>query len=133
MEKQKKVRGNPSKIIGKGFDKFPEHINKNGRPKGKSLSLILKELIELQAPDMVTNNEYILEYIDKYVKGKKITHSEAIALKLIHNAEVLGDIRSIIEIFDRTEGKVKNETDITSGGEKIQNTVIKWGDNEIKI
>ena len=33
---------NPQKIIGKGFDKHPEHINRNGRPKK-----LIKQLAEV--------------------------------------------------------------------------------------
>lgn len=35
--------GNPNKIKGKGFDKFPEHINRKGRPK-RTFAVVNDEL-----------------------------------------------------------------------------------------
>jgi hypothetical protein len=77
-----------------------------GRPKGKSLTTILKEMLECEAPESVTNNEYIQQYIKRYSKSKKLTHKQAVMLKMMHSAEALGDMKAIVEILDRTEGKV---------------------------
>jgi len=37
------MRGNPSKIIGKGFDKNPQNINRNGRPP-RMVNTVIAEL-----------------------------------------------------------------------------------------
>jgi hypothetical protein len=56
---------------------------------------------------------------------------ELMNLKQIANA-LEGDLQAYREIIDRYEGKVKHETDITSGGEKIATAppTIVFMDNE---
>lgn len=73
--------------------------NPNGRPKGtKNLSTILKTILEEEIED----------------DGEKRTFQEAIIRKLLKKAKD-GDIKAIMEIFDRVEGKAKQEVqaDIT--------------------
>jgi hypothetical protein len=67
--------------------------NPQGRPPGsKNLSTILKELLE--------------EEVD--IDGEKLPFKTAIIKKLIFKAH-RGNLRAIQEIFDRTEGKAKQE------------------------
>jgi hypothetical protein len=78
--------------------------NPSGRPKGsRNLSTILKEMLE----------EEIEVNIDG-VKSRK-QFQEVIIRKLLKKAND-GEIRAIIEIFDRTEGKAKQEIDLTTVG-----------------
>jgi hypothetical protein len=105
--------GNPEKIKNKGFDKHPENINKNGRPKGQSLITILKNILEKEAPDSVTNNEYIQSYIESNLVKRKLTHQETIMLKLIHSAEVMGDMAAMKEILNRIEGPITEKIEQT--------------------
>jgi hypothetical protein len=98
--------GHPEKLKGKGFDKFPEHINKKGRPKGKSISTILKELLDKEAPDCVITNKYVEETIKKIKPGYKPTNAEVLAFKVLHSAQALGDMKAVDTILERTEGKV---------------------------
>lgn len=79
--------------------------NPAGRPKGsKNLSTILKQMLE--------------EDVEVVIDGKKERRQfqEVIIRKLLKKAND-GEIRAIIEIFDRTEGKPKQEIE--------QSTVIE--------
>jgi hypothetical protein len=67
--------------------------NPSGRPKGtKNMSTILREMLELEIE----------------VDGVKMTQKDAIVKKLIKKSNS-GNLRAIQEIFDRTEGKAKQE------------------------
>lgn len=70
-----------------------ESGNPAGRPKGtKNMSTILREMLEL----------------DIEVDGVKITQKDAIIKKLIQKSTA-GELGAIQEIFDRTEGKPKQD------------------------
>jgi len=74
--------------------------NPKGRPKGsRNLSTILKEMLQQD-----------VEVVGEDGEKKKLTFQDAIVKKLLTQANK-GDIRAIIEIFDRTEGKAKQEID----------------------
>jgi len=76
--------------------------NPKGKPKGaRSMSTILRELLE-------TTIE---------VDGEKIPYSEAIIKKLIKRADK-GNLIAIREIFDRMEGKAKQEVQMNIEGRK---------------
>lgn len=100
-----KTTANPGKrkqpgtenIIGQGFHTHPERINKNGRPLGaRSLGTILREMLE-ETVEVEVNG----------VKEKK-TLSDILVRKLITKASRGdGDVRAIQEIFDRVDGKPK--------------------------
>lgn len=67
--------------------------NPEGRPKGtKNLSTILREMLELEIE----------------VDGVKITQKDAIIKQLIKKSTA-GELNAIQEVFDRTEGKAKQE------------------------
>lgn len=87
-----------------------ESGNPNGRPKGvRNLSTILRDMLQ----------EEIEVNIDG-VKSRK-QFQEVIIRKLLKKAND-GDIRAIMEIFDRTEGRPKQELE-QSGGTSI---TVKW-------
>ena len=74
-----------------------ESGNPNGRPKGtRNLSTILKAMLQ--------------EDVEVVIDGKKERRQfqEVIIRKLLKKAND-GEIRAIIEIFDRVEGKAKQE------------------------
>jgi hypothetical protein len=85
-------RGNPDKIIGKGFDNYPEHINKKGRPKK------LPPLDKLLADVLGTDGESKSE-------AEKII--EALMVKALK-----GDTRAAEILLERGYGKVKQELDV---------------------
>lgn len=97
---------NPENLEGQGFHTDPNRINKEGRPKGaKNLSTILKAMLE--------------EDVEVVIDGKKERRQfqEVIIRKLLKKAND-GDLRAIIEIFDRVEGKAKQEV-------KVEGQIIK--------
>lgn len=87
-----------------------------GRKKGsKNITTYLKQYLDKKAIKSIQELKFVSELGD----GKKITNSEAIALKLIHKALFEGDIRAIENIQDRIEGKPGQFIDITTDGEQI--------------
>lgn len=89
-----------------------ESGNPAGKPKGtRNLSTILKEFLE--------------EEIDQ--DGSKIVLKDAIVRKLIKKANS-GNLRAIQEIFDRTEGKAKQEIRLDSTTEPVFNVKINKPD-----
>lgn len=67
--------------------------NPKGRPKGsRNLSAILKDMLDQDVEE----------------DGQLVKFSDAIVKRLIQKANK-GDIKAIQEIFDRTEGKAKQE------------------------
>ena len=63
-------------------------------------------------------------YIRLSVEEFKSFEPETVAQKLAYNSiiESQKELGYLKEVTDRTEGKPYQTTDITSGGEKIQNT-----------
>ena len=55
----------PENLIGQGFDKHPERINKKGRPPVQSLKAILKKLIDSQAPKAIIDLAYVQKLTTK--------------------------------------------------------------------
>jgi hypothetical protein len=82
-----------------------ESGNPAGRAAGsKNMSTILKELLD--------------EEIE--IDGEKIPFKSAIVKKLVRKANA-GNLKAIQEIFDRTEGKAKQEMKIEAIGRGILN------------
>jgi len=75
---------NPENIVGKGFDKHPENINRKGRPR---------------MPDLP---EAIAKILNEEKDGK--TALEAI-LSALRAKAAKGDARCAQELFDRGYGK----------------------------
>lgn len=90
----------PENIIGKGFDKRPENINRKGRPR------VLPELKEML-------NDILSEEISN-ARGEKKQLLEII-LRQLTNKAAKGDLRAIQEVFDRMYGKAKGSTDVSIG------------------
>ena len=79
-------------IIGKGFDKRPENINREGRPR---VLPELKEILSQILSEEITNS-----------KGDKIQALDLIIRQLTAKA-TKGDLRAIQEVLDRMYGKAK--------------------------
>lgn len=79
--------------------------NPNGRPKRKTLS------------------EYAAEHLDRIVDEKTgKTRGEEIVEGWLNNAVVTPAL--LIELLNRTEGKVTDKTDITSGGKSLADLLL---------
>lgn len=91
-----------------------ESGNRNGRPRGKSVTKHLLELLEkkVNAPKGAIS-----------VDSEKVTISQGIAIKLLEKA-IRGDLEAIKEVQNRTEGKSKeiviNETTVLSYDERVR-------------
>jgi hypothetical protein len=97
---------NPENIEPHKFEPG-ESGNPNGRPKGsRNLSTILKEMLK---EEIEVKNE------DGTVEKKQL--QDVIVRKLITQATNKGNLRAIQEIFDRVEGKAKQEIkhEVTQG------------------
>jgi hypothetical protein len=90
---------NSENIIGKGFDKRPENINRKGRPK---------------MPDL---REAVAKILAEEKDGRTALDAVLAALRL---KAVKGDVRAAQELLDRAYGKPKQSIDHSSGGEKIE-------------
>ena len=89
-----------------------ESGNPNGRPK------IIPELREVMANGLGE------------VKDGK-TAAEAIFISM-RNKAIKGDVKAAEFVFGYAYGKASQNIDLTTKGEKLE-TVIMWGDREIKI
>ena len=84
-----------------GFDKRPQDINRNGRPKKEyCLTDILKDQGNLEDVDS---------------NGKKISRKEAIAQKLWSMA-MSGDTIALRYLYDRVDGRPKQSIDLEHSG-----------------
>lgn len=95
---------NPKRENLKPFVKGPDpRRNKKGPPKGVMISTILKKLMNAKASKDVLD----LPFIKKLSKSKTLTNGEVMALRLLTNAVVGGDVKAMKEILDRLEGKAQ--------------------------
>ena len=103
----------------KGVD---ERRSLEGRPKGRSISTILAELLERPANKNLTELAFVKKLSLNLTKAEfnKLTNGDILTLRLYSEAVASGDIQAIKEILDRTEGKAKQFLDLTSAGEQIQ-------------
>ena len=113
---------NPGRNGGKLYraDKG-ETRNPNGRPKGKSVSTVLNELLFKGAPQKIRSSEFVKQFIEKYPQA---TNAQAMAARLLFQAIVKGDMKAFEQILDRTEGKAKQSIDHTITGEKLEITIV---------
>jgi len=117
---------NPKSLENLKTPEKGEVRNPNGRGSSKNTKTILERFLNLE---MKQKNPFTQEL-------EQMTVLELMNLKQIANA-LEGDLQSFKEIIDRHEGKVSQKTDITTGGEKIQNApsslsvrIIKNDDEE---
>ncbi len=90
-----------------GFGDNPENRNNKGRPKGISITEMVKEALE--------------EVEEKTGKQWKDLIIKRILLKATND----GDVTMLKAIWAYIDGMPKQSTDITSGGDKIEtNTII---------
>jgi len=100
---------NPENVIGNGFDKRPDAINKNGRPKGSLNSKTrLKRFLEL------------IVDIENPVTGENEKSTVLEKMDLVQISRALnGDLNAYKEILDRFEGKALNSEESTDNTNEI--------------
>jgi hypothetical protein len=91
----------PENVVGKGFEKHPERINKKGRPK-------LPDLKEAMARVLAEEKD-------------GLTALDAI-LKALRAKAAKGDVRAAQELLDRGFGRAKQEVEHT--GNAFENVTI---------
>lgn len=85
------------------------NANPNGRPKGKTFSGYLRELLEEIDPKTGKENFRLLSEVLLKVASR-------------------GDVTAIREFADRIDGRPSQKTDITSNGETITGNTIVFKD-----
>lgn len=79
--------------------------NPKGRPKGRSITAVLRDMLDDDAVD---------------TQGKKQKVKRAVAGALLRRA-LGGDVKAIREVLDRTEGRVKEQHEVSGpGGRPVQ-------------
>lgn len=98
-------RGNPDKIKGKGFDVYPEHINKKGAPKKlPALDVLLAEVLGSEDEKKSQAEEIIRALLKKALKG---------------------DVRAAELLLDRGYGKVLQKIDTNLNIANLPEVIIK--------
>lgn len=105
-------------IKDKGFNVNPQNINKDGRPRDILTRLLRQKLEDEKDKIRVTGVR-----VDQDEKGKWINTGEKVTIEInIPTREVIitallykagkGDLKAAEIIFDRMEGKPKQESDV---------------------
>jgi hypothetical protein len=76
-------------------------------------------------------NNLIRKNIEEFREFEPQTMAQELAYAAV--IEAREELSYLKEITDRTEGKASQSIDVTSDGNELKQTVIKWGDNEVKI
>lgn len=112
-------------IKGKGFDKRPENINRNGQPP-KVMSGVLKELIaagyERVTPAMVVEAyEILLGLPESKIKEIITDPAQIMSLRIVAKAMVSTKGNEMLEkMLDRAHGKAKISAELsTKNGEPL--------------
>lgn len=103
----------PNEEIGQF--KAGESGNPNGRPKGKGITSILRELLEKQTPKTVADSKIVTEFLGK----KQVTNGEALVVMLLYKALIKNDMKAITEILDRIDGKPIQQTIVSEAPPKM--------------
>ena len=127
------LAGEIEHIKGKGFDKNPDNINREGRPR-KLVSDVIKEL-ENQGVKPVTKQEIQDVYmrlinLEMPDLESKVKDSKQPALiRIVGKAILSGKGYEVVErMLDRSIGKPDAKTDITTNGKDISPTTIVFKD-----
>lgn len=106
------MRGNPSKIIGKGFDKRPENINRTGANR-KTISSVNLELEKIGATEATKQDitgcylrliQLTITELEEIVKDMK----QPAMIRIVGKAILSGKGFEIIEkMMDRSIGKAE--------------------------
>jgi len=126
----------PENIIGKGFDKHPENINRTGLNR-KLISTVNKQLIEegftpANKSEIIETQLILLNLpLSKVVEIAKMDNDEYPLLWKLTAKEIIGKrgFDALKEIYDRTMGKPKQESEVKIEG----GLTIKWEETKTYV
>ena len=87
----------------------------SGNPNGRALEAALRK--KLNAPARDDQGNEILEE-DQSGKRRQVKNLDLVAAELVRKAKK-GDINAIQECFNRIDGRVKQEHDVTTAGQPL--------------
>ena len=119
---------NPENIKGKGFNKFPEHINRKGQPVTRPLK---DYLIELEKED----NKVVIPLSACEIVGDKVIirlpSKNNLAVTLLNNAKK--DVRWFQEWAKITGEYASEKKDLTTNGKDINAPMFVFQDWSGKV
>jgi len=128
------MRGNPSKIIGKGFDKNPQNINRNGRPP-RMVNTVIAELKKkgyerVEHKSVIESMELMLnlqvEEIAKIANDKNNNIFIQTIARMLMTKSDKERFDFIETMLRRTHGMPKQLTELTGkDGEELK---IEWNE-----
>lgn len=137
------MRGDITPLIGKGFDKNPQNINRAGRPKKPVLQMkhvgyklheindTIQQMIGMDAEGLM-----------KIWENPKATILERTIASALRKGIEKGNLDGVETLLNRVYGKPKEQVDITTQGDKMNKqemiiNIIKTnqitGDDEKKL
>lgn len=114
----------PENIIGKGFDKFPEHINRNGRKGKRNRAVIAREILSMKC--------YIPK--DVFEKLKKLypeieqqmTNEEIMTIMQVNKAITKEDSKAYEVVLDSAYGKATQQISLVEDmSEDLMDKILK--------
>jgi hypothetical protein len=112
------------KVRGKPFTKDDPRINRNGAPRvGLSWREILDEIGNLDGAQALERAGRIFAQLKKYPDGVTLKELAAISyfIRMINDPN--GSL--LTAVADRTDGKVTDNVDLTSGGKRLILNIVK--------
>jgi hypothetical protein len=123
------MAGEIEHIKNKGFDKNPQNINRNGRPK-KLISTVNNELEKKGIKEATTNEikscylrliNLEVEELQKMIEDKE----QPVLIRVVGKNILSGKGFEIIDkMLDRSIGRAIQQTDVTTNGESINKVEV---------
>lgn len=114
----------PENIVGKGFEKYPERINRNGRPR-KLVGDVIKDLEEagVKPATKIEIQECYLRLINlemDEIQNRVSDKKQPALIRIVGKAILSGKGFEVIEkLLDRSVGRPDQRHDHTTKGDKI--------------
>ena len=121
----------PENIVGKGFEKYPERINRKGRPP-KLLTTIVKQLKEkgyerVTHTTVVESFEILLNIPEDEIKAMIADKKAPMSIRIVGKAMLSAKGFEILQaMYDRAHGKSHQSMDLSGKSElRIIREIIK--------
>lgn len=114
------MRGNIDNIKDKGFDKNPQNINRNGRPKKPVLSMKTEGYKLAEINDTIQAMcSMDLDQLNKLWNNPKATVLEKTLAAALRKGIEKGSLLNVETLLNRVYGKPKENVDITTNGNNL--------------